>query len=137
MSAIAPQHAQPRCWKTTFSTPFLELCPPPSAFPAADVIHFRLFLLDRRVDDRKNLEHWERWAADYGSDLRATTKCISLKRLEIEALLRQLEAQSVPPGPLVLEIGCGNGSNGLALATRRPDVHYVGLDFSPAMIENA
>jgi SAM-dependent methyltransferase len=89
------------------------------------------------VDKADNFQHWERWAAEYGVELRATTKCTSIKRLEVEALLRQISRHREAPAPLVLEIGCGNGANGFALASRDPGLLYVGLDFSPQMILNA
>lgn len=84
----------------------------------------------------ENLEHWERWANEFGADLRATTKCVTIKRLEIEALLRRISAETERK-PLVLEIGCGNGTNGFALASRHPELLYLGSDFAPAMITNA
>jgi SAM-dependent methyltransferase len=84
-----------------------------------------------------NLKHWEEWAQSYGTELRATTKCVSIKRLEIEALLRAMREQGINQAPLVLEVGCGNGANGFALAEREPDLLYLGLDYSPTMVENA
>ena len=84
-----------------------------------------------------NLKHWEQWATDYGTELRATTKCMSIKRIEIEALVRRLNAHVARPEPVVLEVGCGNGANGFALTSRHPGLHYLGVDFSPSMVENA
>jgi ubiquinone/menaquinone biosynthesis C-methylase UbiE len=89
------------------------------------------------VQRTENLAHWEAWAAEHGTELRATTKCVSIKRLEIEALIRQLQRRLATPAPLVLEVGCGNGVNGFALTSRHPTLRYVGIDFSPKMIENA
>lgn len=89
------------------------------------------------MDEIANLKHWEEWANQYGTELRATTKCMSIKRLEIEALLRAIVKHQPAPSPLVLEVGCGNGVNGFALAERQPAMAYVGLDFSPRMISNA
>ena len=54
-----------------------------------------------------------------------------------EALVRNLERRVSRSEPLVLEVGCGNGVNGFALASRHPTLRYVGLDFSPTMITNA
>jgi len=89
------------------------------------------------VKKTENLAHWESWAAEHGTELRATTKCVSIKRLEIEALVRQLGQRVSRSEPLVLEVGCGNGVNGFALVSRHPTLRYVGLDFSPTMITNA
>src|SRR5688572_12659027 len=88
------------------------------------------------MDRVANLNHWERWASEYGAELRATTKCVSIKRLEIEALLRRI-APLAGERPLVLEVGCGNGTNGFALAARHSQLEYLGLDFSAKMIEHA
>ena len=82
-----------------------------------------------------NRAHWEAWASTYGSDLRATTKCHSIKRLELEAISRHIDGLG---GALtLLEIGCGNGYNGLALANHHPELRYLGLDFSAEMIGHA
>jgi len=89
------------------------------------------------VQKTENLAHWESWAAEHGTELRATTKCVSIKRLEIEALVRHLARRVSRSEPLVLEVGCGNGVNGFALVSRHPTLRYVGLDFSPTMIANA
>ena len=64
-----------------------------------------------------NRAHWDDWASTYGADLRATTKCHSIKRLELEAISRRIDARGGGPRTL-LEVGCGNGYNGLALANR-------------------
>lgn len=82
-----------------------------------------------------NRAHWEDWASTYGSDLRATTKCHSIKRLELEAVSRHIDG--VSGGGAMLEVGCGNGYNGLALANRHPELRYLGLDFSAEMIGHA
>lgn len=82
-----------------------------------------------------NRAHWEDWASTYGSDLRATTKCHSIKRLELEAISRHIDG--LGGAPAMLEVGCGNGYNGLALANRHPELRYLGLDFSAEMIGHA
>jgi SAM-dependent methyltransferase len=89
------------------------------------------------MDKSENLAHWEKWAANYGSELRATTKCLSIKRLEVAALLRWVNSLEQTDGALVLEIGCGNGTNGFALVEHDPVLRYVGLDFSKTMVEHA
>ena len=88
------------------------------------------------MEKNENLRHWEQWAVEYGGELRATTKCLSIKRLEIEALVRRIQGTGKEDA-LVVEIGCGNGTNGFALVSRAPGVRYLGFDFSPAMITNA
>lgn len=83
------------------------------------------------------LEHWESWARTYGSELRATTKCETIKLLEIEAFVRWIGRLHQGEEPVVLELGCGNGINGFALAERHSGLRYIGVDFSEAMISNA
>lgn len=89
------------------------------------------------MEKEQNLEHWESWAQTHGMELRATTKCMTIKRLEIEALSRQLDAHVDVNRSTILEIGCGNGFNGFALTETFPSLCYLGLDFSGTMIENA
>lgn len=89
------------------------------------------------MEKAENLAHWERWAQNYGTDIRATTKCLSIKRLEVDAFSRQLTSRVLAPDPVVLEIGCGNGFNGFSLAEAFPGLRYVGVDFSPSMVEQA
>jgi ubiquinone/menaquinone biosynthesis C-methylase UbiE len=84
-----------------------------------------------------NLAHWEAWAKEYGTELRATTKCVTIKRLEIDALARHLPRSKAVESGLALEIGCGNGVNGFALTALFPKLKYVGADFSPKMVEGA
>jgi len=45
-------------------------------------------------------------------------------------------ADAIPPGdaPLVLDLGCGPGVTICAMAERRPDARYVGLDISTSML---
>lgn len=88
------------------------------------------------LDRKANLTHWESWARTFGGDLRATTKCQSIKQLELDALARHI--QRVDAGsPLILEVGCGNGVNGLGLSRLFPDLRYVGVDFSESMVASA
>lgn len=82
-------------------------------------------------------DHWDTWAHAYGEDLRATTRCHSIKTLEIDALQRWLETLGGAEAASILEVGCGNGINGIALTDRNPELRYVGLDYSDAMVESA
>ena len=90
------------------------------------------------MDSAASLAHWNEWAKAFGGELRATTKCETIKRLEIEAFARHLPTtEAAGDGLLTLEVGCGNGINGLALSSLRSDLLYVGLDFSDRMISHA
>ncbi|MDP3507628.1 MAG: class I SAM-dependent methyltransferase [Candidatus Melainabacteria bacterium] len=82
--------------------------------------------------------HWQTWAKEYGTDLRATTKGVTAKALEVDALSRCIESLYGPDAALkVLEVGCGNGTNCFKLLERFPKSIFTGLDFVPEMIESA
>jgi ubiquinone/menaquinone biosynthesis C-methylase UbiE len=83
-------------------------------------------------------KHWQTWAQEYGTGLRATTKRPSAKDLEIDALARNLRMVAAPGRSLdVLEVGCGNGHNILALAELFPQARFTGVDYVPEMIAAA
>lgn len=88
------------------------------------------------MDAELNLRHWDAWAEAFGTDFRATTKCKTIKMLEVDALARRLSGLGVP-APRVLEVGCGNALNGAALCRMLPGLRWIGCDASPRMIENA
>jgi SAM-dependent methyltransferase len=83
--------------------------------------------------------HWQNWARTYGTSLRATSKSTTGKRLEIDALRRALaRIRSAFGRPIrVLEAGCGNGHNVLALAESFPDDSFAGFDYIPEMVTDA
>ncbi len=82
-------------------------------------------------------DHWSDWARRYGSALRATTKTGTAKRLEIDALDRALKRYAVADGSSVLEPGCGNGFNLVALANAYPKLVFHGYDYVAEMVEAA
>lgn len=83
-------------------------------------------------------QHWERWAREFETDLRATTKTPTIKRLEVDALHRALSRAGVAGRPAqVLEVGCGNGHNCLALADLLPDATITGIDYVEDMVAHA
>jgi ubiquinone/menaquinone biosynthesis C-methylase UbiE len=77
-------------------------------------------------------DHWDRWAKEFGTSLRATTKTPTIKLLEIYALCRH-----IPAGSRVLDIGCGNGYNALSFVENVRDTTVTGVDYSEEMIANA
>lgn len=83
--------------------------------------------------------HWEDWAERYGAGLRATTRAPSAKRLEIDALVRSLRAMSYSTSSRarLLEVGCGNGHNCIALAEAFPGFAITGIDYIARMVEMA
>jgi SAM-dependent methyltransferase len=48
-----------------------------------------------------------------------------------------LDAEGLPAGARVLDLACGNARLGRFLAERRPGLHYLGVDASPALLERA
>ena len=87
------------------------------------------------MDAVQNFRHWDALAETFGTELRATTKCRTIKLLEVSALARRL--REVAPAGRVLEVGCGNAFNGVALCRALPGLRWVGCDAVPRMIENA
>jgi len=77
-------------------------------------------------------KHWDHWATEFGTSLRATTKSQTIKQLEIFALMRHLN-----PGQRILDVGCGNGYNGIAFIENIPNITVVGVDYSKDMVNNA
>ena len=83
-------------------------------------------------------EHWETWAREHGTGLRATTKSSTAKLLEIDALYRSfVEYCNIEESLDILEMGCGNGHNCFQLMTKVPNAKFVGLDYVPEMIKSA
>lgn len=77
-------------------------------------------------------KHWDSWAKEYGTSLRATTKSMTIKQLEIFAIMKHLV-----PGKKILDVGCGNGYNDMAYIENIPNISVVGVDYSREMIDNA
>lgn len=91
------------------------------------------------MDQHSNLSHWENWANTFGMDLSATTKCMTIKRIEVDAFTRAIKKYLGHKGGHLktLEIGCGNGFNALGLSNEFPMMRFIGVDFSATMIEHA
>ena len=91
------------------------------------------------MDLNKIRQHWEKWAHEFETDLRATTKTTTIKRLEIDALYRAIKRTHFiyMKDVDILEIGCGNGYNCFALSELLQDFNFTGVDYISEMIENA
>lgn len=89
------------------------------------------------MEEKQNLNHWENWADLYGAQLLATTKCQTIKSLELDGLIRAIQRANSPQSPNILEIGCGNGANLVGIRQAFPSANLFGMDFSPSMISNA
>src|SRR5262249_6353116 len=84
--------------------------------------------------------HWQDWAVRYGTDLRATTLTSSIKRLEVAALARTIKRVILPSSMAsILEIGCGNGQNVVALAKMFAEQRFswYGIDYIQEMVDAA
>ncbi len=83
-------------------------------------------------------KHWQSLAETYKKDLLATTKTRTIKALEIDALSRAIQdATTIQSSTSVLEVGCGNGHNCIALKRLFPDLKFLGIDYVPEMIQGA
>lgn len=91
------------------------------------------------MDLNKIKQHWEKWAHEFETNLRATTKTPTIKRLEIDALYRAIKRTHFVgmKDVDILEVGCGNGYNCFALSELLQDFNFAGVDYVPEMIENA
>ncbi len=83
--------------------------------------------------------HWQNWAVQYGTDLRATTKTSTLKAIEVDAFARAFCPIIEEKGEAlkILEIGCGNGQNCLSLSRIFPAASFMGIDFISEMVAAA
>ena len=84
-------------------------------------------------------EHWQTWAKQYGTSLRATTKTSTAKAMEWDAFSRALKEidDSATRELKILEVGCGNGQNCFRLLELYPRAALTGIDFVPEMIDAA
>ena len=81
--------------------------------------------------------HWVEWAKA-GVGLRATTKTGTIKSLEIAALVHAIRRSGMQDRRRsVLEAGCGNGQNCVALAREFVTFNFVGFDYIDAMVQSA
>lgn len=89
--------------------------------------------------DLKEIEnHWREWSKA-GVDLRATTKTNTIKALEVDALARAIARHGTNNNAAarVLEAGCGNGQNCVALAKLFPNLEFDGFDYIEKMVSSA
>jgi len=83
--------------------------------------------------------HWDKSAREFETGLRATTKSLPIKRLEIAALYKAIKKTHLYNirETDVLEVGCGNGHNCFFLSDALPNFNFTGVDYVPEMIKNA
>ena len=85
------------------------------------------------------MAHWKEQAERHGTTVQATTRAKTAKLLEIDALIRAFRDTPLASHPQahVLEVGCGNGLNCIALAREFPGFRLSGLDYVEEMIRMA
>ena len=90
-----------------------------------------------KLEDIKS--HWEKWAKEYETNLRATTKTSTIKKLEINAIYHAIHSTPFSKGKDidVLEVGCGNGYNCFALSELLEGFFFTGVDYVEDMVNNA
>lgn len=85
----------------------------------------------------KNIRHhWENWAEIYGQNIQATTRSAGIKKLEIQAIIDAIKKYYSQPPQLILEAGCGNGANCIALNQYFGSTLH-GFDYIKKMVESA
>lgn len=71
------------------------------------------------------------------ASLQATTYDVFLREHEIATLKTRIAALSLPPGSIVLDVGCGDGYATASLAAEFPTVRFMGIDWSEEMVSRA
>jgi SAM-dependent methyltransferase len=81
--------------------------------------------------------YWNERAVDAKGSPTATTNDVFLRQLEGVTLVSRLRDHRLRKLSTILDVGCGDGRTTLELARHFPDAHFLGIDFSPSMIEVA
>mgnify|MGYP001569402783 CR=1 FL=1 len=90
------------------------------------------------MDSTQIKEHWSKLAAQFKTDLKATTHTDTIKKLEIHALYRAIKKMGAESATFdILEVGCGNGYNCFALAELLTTSNFTGIDYVAEMVESA
>ncbi|WP_024517808.1 class I SAM-dependent methyltransferase [Bradyrhizobium sp. Tv2a-2] len=82
-------------------------------------------------------EYWNERAVDAKGSPTATTNDVFLRQLEGVTLVARLRDHCLRSLCTILDVGCGDGMTTLELARHFPDARFLGIDFSPSMIEAA
>jgi ubiquinone/menaquinone biosynthesis C-methylase UbiE len=91
--------------------------------------------MESSMDEIK--KYWNERATDAKGSPTATTNDVFLRQLEGSTLIARLRSCCLRRLSTILDVGCGDGRTTLELAGHFPDVRFVGVDFSPSMIETA
>lgn len=77
-------------------------------------------------------DFWEQQAESFGQSDLATAPDHHYRQLEIREILKHLG-----DGQRVLDVGCGNGYSTLRFSSAFPSSEFIGVDYSPTMVEHA
>lgn len=80
-------------------------------------------------------KYWDERARQNKLQLSATTSDIWLRELEVRKIITAL--RRIRKKQKILDVGCGDGYTMLSVAKSFPKNSFLGIDFAPAMIENA
>lgn len=86
------------------------------------------------ISETENRKFWDQQAALHGGSDLATAPDHHYRKLEIDSILRII---GTIKHDTILDVGCGNGYSTLQIAKKFPEAMVTGIDFSPAMIEEA
>lgn len=82
-------------------------------------------------------EYWDQRALLAAESPSATTDDVHLRGLEIRTLTEVIQGFGPPTDSVVIDVGCGDGFSTLRIAERFPDLRFMGVDYSEAMIATA
>ncbi len=91
----------------------------------------------RDVGFMKTQDIHKHWTECAGTGVHATTPATTAKVLEIAAFCRRFRELKIPAFASVLDVGCGNGLNCIALAKQFPQMRFYGVDYVHEMIDAA
>jgi ubiquinone/menaquinone biosynthesis C-methylase UbiE len=59
---------------------------------------------------------------------------LAMQERRFRALMRERTGTDLPDGGTAVDIGCGTGTFGIALAAKRPDAQVIGIDGDPEIL---
>lgn len=62
---------------------------------------------------------------------------LTMRERRFRAAMAERVSASLPPGGTVVDVGCGTGTFGIALAAQRPDANVIGVDGDPEILSIA
>jgi ubiquinone/menaquinone biosynthesis C-methylase UbiE len=81
--------------------------------------------------------YWDQRAFNAAESPKATTDDIYLRELEIKTFTQAIRGLDLADGSVVVDIGCGDGFTTCHIAAQFPQLKFIGVDYSQAMITTA